>query len=192
MQGVPPLLDSVRSTGRSIASVPSQSSPPATGGGRAGDSRDDERQMAREIAAENQKLIASMQPDQATALPLPCLDLYQRNLCAVYSYWLQVLPLWRSAAKASEGTYMARDQDFDKPAEAWRAAFHVIRFDKHKAVQVEKAKEEIRERLDPSILAFLEKRAAQRKAQHVASNEASASTQVTGYITPSWHNFLGR
>ena len=30
---------------------------------------------------------------------------------------------------------------------------------------MEKAKQEIRERLDPAILAFLEKRAAQRKAQ---------------------------
>lgn len=45
---------------------------------------------------------------------------------------------------------------------------------------MEKAKQEIRERLDPSILAFLEKRAAQRKAQHTASSEPSASTQVTG------------
>ena len=52
--------------------------------------------------------------------------------------------------------------------------------DIERVAQVERAKQEIRERLDPAILAFLEKRAAQRSAQQTASREASAGTQVTG------------
>ena len=59
---------------------------------------------------------------------------------------------------------------------------NVIRSDGHAAVQVEKARQEIRERLDPSILAFLEKRAAQRKAQHTASVAASAGIKVTACL----------
>ena len=47
------------------------------------------------------------------------------------------------------------------------------------AVQVERAKQEIRERLDPKILAFLEKRAAQRRAEHAAAAETPGGTQVT-------------
>ena len=70
----------------------------------------------------------------------------------------------------------------------------MIRSDEHKVMQVEKARQEIRERLDPSILAFLEKRAAQRKAQQAASKEVSAGTQVKGcilglFINP-WECFL--
>lgn len=68
MQGVPPPLNSAHSFGRGTAPAPSQNYAPAAGGGGISDSRNDESQMAREVAAENQKLIASMQPDQAIAL----------------------------------------------------------------------------------------------------------------------------
>lgn len=57
-------------------------------------------------------------------------------------------------------------------------------------LQVERAKQEIRERLDPSILAFLEKRAAQKSSQYKASTQSSADSQVKGCVlelsTSSW------
>ena len=78
MPGVPVPSDSAHSTGQGTASVPSQGSTPAAMTGGPSNSRDDERQMAREVAAENQKLIASMEPDQARPRsPYPCLELYR-------------------------------------------------------------------------------------------------------------------
>ena len=50
-------------------------------------------------------------------------------------------------------------------------------------LQVEKAKQEIRKRLDPAMLAFLEKRAAQRKAQKRDAPGASDTAVVS--IGPS-------
>ena len=44
---------------------------------------------------------------------------------------------------------------------------------------MEKAKQEIRERLDPAMLAFLEKRAAQRKAHQRAAPAASDAAVVS-------------
>ena len=45
-------------------------------------------------------------------------------------------------------------------------------------LQVEKAKQEIRERLDPKVLAFLQKRAAQRESQKEQPNPAAAWSMV--------------
>ena len=44
---------------------------------------------------------------------------------------------------------------------------------------MEKAKQDIRERLDPAILAFLEKRAAQRKAQQCNTPGTSDAAVVS-------------
>lgn len=46
-------------------------------------------------------------------------------------------------------------------------------------LQVEKTKQEIRDRLDPKVLAFLQKRAAQRQSQKEQPNPVAASSMVS-------------
>ena len=83
MRGTSPPMDSAHSTSRGTASVPSQDSAPAAGSGGPSD-RDVESQMAKEIAAENQKLIASMQPDQATTLTPSSTGICHHNVPIVH------------------------------------------------------------------------------------------------------------
>lgn len=77
-----------RGTTQGTGSVKSQDPTLAADSGSLSDTRDDASLMTREIAAENQKLIASMQPDQAMTVPTMFCILSTLCLCR-----LQLSPL---------------------------------------------------------------------------------------------------
>ena len=97
MRGVPKTGNTSQGITQCTGSTRSQDPTLARDSVSHSDTRDDASQMTREIAAENQKLIASMQPEQASTVPTSCI----KRTCLL-CFWcrLQVWTLGWSATKA--------------------------------------------------------------------------------------------
>ena len=91
-----------------------QSSTPATRSASLSGSQDIQGHMAQEIAAENQKLIASMQPDQATSLPTP---LHAHIMCTSQLCTLPACALCKSSCYHSPKRYPS--SQVQGPISAW-------------------------------------------------------------------------